>query len=421
MSREMEIQGLLIKAEDVLKTKSFSDFKFIREYQEAVIKYIENVMEAIGIGLALKLDVNPDTIMKKSFKVPLITLKKAAFGREIENELFYKSLFSKLKEKFKVAKDFFKKFNFNKGKPLEPLQIKAKIKYNPETGMPLTEKEWKKMSDNIVDFLGDKVGNLEEEMVVRAGLFGKLMQAMEEEGLTLDEQKKMSYEDLENKYGKIPQEIEEAEEDFDLSTVEKKAIQYSRAHAGEHLSIENGSLKNKIVNMVRQQITGGLQDGISAQEMVQRLFWIDPADELGKRFDNDTIKAINRDFRRIALTEISYAMSNGYLSAVKTKNDKQGKKTYLIYSGSIIPTSSKQCIKWRGETVLLVDKPMENDKIQDPHAKYAVWIGKNNVGRNANNWWICIPQHPNCIHYWEEINPEEEYFDEDVQKIMYKV
>ena len=272
--RESEIQTLLIKATNNTAKKLLSEHKWVQEYQDAIIKYVEDVIKQVAIGLALKLDINPDKL-KKSIRVPIHTLQKAADGKDLgEYELMYKSLFSKLKEKYTIAKNFFKKFGFNKGKPLEPLHIKGKLLYNPETGRPLTKKEWDSLTKQITKFLGDKIGSFEENMIVKAGLMGKLMQTMEKDGIRVEDQKKLSYSDVKKQYGEIPDNVEEAVKQFNLSSPEIASIEYARVHAAEHLSIEDGSLKNQITNMVKQQIVGGLEEGLSAQEMTQRLFWI---------------------------------------------------------------------------------------------------------------------------------------------------
>lgn len=391
--KEPEIQSLLIKAERNVASHLLSSFDWVREYEESVIKYVEEVIKMVGIGLALKLNVNPDLI-HKSVKVPMMTLIKASTGTLTDNELFYKSLFSKLKEKFQIASSFFKKFGFNKGKPLQPMQFKGRILYNPDTGRPLSEQEWTQITEDITDFLGDKIGNLEEEMVVRAGLFGKLIQKMEAEGIKQNDQKKITYDEVEEKYGYVPNNIEDAKEDFNLTSQEEQAYRYSMAHAGEHLAIEDGSLKNKIVNMVKKQITGGLEDGISAQELTQRLYWMDPSDELGKRFSKDTIDAINRDWRRVAITELSDAFNNGYLLANEA-DAKKGEDLYFVFSGNIIPTSAEECEDALGKIVKLVSEPLNDEKIKDRYTDTAIWVGKNNVGRKP--WWVAIPMHPNCL------------------------
>jgi len=417
---EFEVNELLIKATDELAKYDISEFAWVREYSEALIRYVEEVLKSIAIGLALKLDVDP-THMQKSIKIEKDTLLKISNGEEVNNILFYKSLFSRLRDKFKTSLNFFKKFGFNKGKPLEPIKFKGKITYNPETKEPLTETDWTQMSNDIVDFLDDKIGNVEEEMVVRAGLFGKLLQKLEKDGVPANQRKSMSYNEIEDRYGQIPNEPEQIKTKFEFSDFENKTLQYAQQHAAEHLSIRDGSLKNKIIGMVRKQITEGLQEGLSAGEMTQRLFWIDPSDELGKQFSKQTIEAINRDWRRICVTEISYAMSNGYLASVRDEN--KGKKTYFVYSGNYFPGEkpNEWCNKWLGTIVLLVDTPLSDDRIDDEYAQYAIWIGKNNVGRGVNDQWICIPTHPWCTHWYQVINPAVQEFDTGINKIVYKI
>jgi hypothetical protein len=422
LHKEGKIQHLLIKAEKTIKDYELSDLKWVREYQEAIVQYVEEVMKMVPVSLALKLDIDPSKVMKKSFEVPIDVLVKAARGDHIEFPLFYKSLFTKLKDKFSVAKRFFKKFGFNMGKPLEPFNFKNRFTYNPETGKPLTNKQWDGITDDVVDFLGDKIGNLEEELVVRAGLMGKLMQHMEEEGIPIEKQKDMSWNDVNKKY-KVPMDVEEAEEEFDVGSITKKAIEYSKAHAAEFLSIEDGSLKNKIVSMVKDQITGGLEDGVSTSEMISRLFWIDPTDSLGARFKDKTIDAINRDWRRIAISEFGYAKSNGYLAAVRDFDKKKKENTYVVFAGRYNPQEKpdESCNKWLGTVMKVVDKPLADDRIDDKYAKYATWIGKNNVGRSMKNWWVCVLLHPNCTHRYDKFNPETEEWDDDVKKIVFKV
>lgn len=51
--------------------------------------------------------------------------------------------------------------------------------------------------------------------------------------------------------------------------------------------------------------------------------------------------------------------------------------------------------------------------INDPHATRAVWPGKDNVGRPADDWWICIPVHPYCGCHWQPWSPPAEEEEDD--------
>lgn len=137
--------------------------------------------------------------------------------------------------------------------------------------------------------------------------------------------------------------------------------------------------------------------------------------------EEDESYCANRIAVHNCLTEMSYSMNNGYLASVAESNRKKGKRSYFVFSGSYNSKekADEACNKWLGTIVRMVDKPLGDDKIQDANAQYAIWIGKNNVGRPMNDWWICIPLHPNGTHYWEEIDPEIEEWNKDINKIQF--
>lgn len=136
--------------------------------------------------------------------------------------------------------------------------------------------------------------------------------------------------------------------------------------------------------------------------------------------EDDHSYCANRIAVHNCITEMSYAMNNGYVLATAAENKKKGKDSYFVFSGGILPTSSKKCISWLGTVVKFVDKPLSDDRIDDPYAEFAIWPGKNNVGRKQADWWICIPSHPQCIHFWEQIDPTTQTWDKDVQKIVWR-
>jgi len=135
--------------------------------------------------------------------------------------------------------------------------------------------------------------------------------------------------------------------------------------------------------------------------------------------EDDNSYCANRLVVHNCITEMSYAMNNGYMTSVSEANRKKGKKTYFVYSGGVDRGTCKFCEAALGTVLLWSDKPLGDDKIKDVHSTTAIWRGKNNVGRKP--WWICFPTHPNCIHYPEEIDPVLEKWDEEINKIIFKV
>jgi hypothetical protein len=411
------VNQLLIKAIQKIEKYELDEHKFVREYQLAVIKYVEEIFQMIGEGLTVYLGGDP-TKLKKTIRVSIPNLLKSLEDHDTDGMLM-KAKISKILGIDKFKKSWLKKFKFNNGKPLEPIKFKGKIKYNPKTGEPLTKKEWLEITDSIVDFLGDRIGSIEEEMIVRASMFGKLIQAMELEGLKPSTIKKFDYEQVENRFGKIPRNLQNYQQQYDVDEEEKQTIQYAIDNAGEHLSIEDGSLKNQIVSSVRRQITEGLREGKSAQQVAQDLYWMEPDERLGTAFKDKTIEAWNRDWRRIAITELKTAKANGYMLAHKKANGK--KKTYFVFAGKYNPVEKQwSCNKYIGKTFLFVSEPQEEEETDDRYADYLIWPGKNNVGRTLKTQWGCIPMHPHCTHWWIRINPQFESYDEKTRAVYSK-
>lgn len=138
----------------------------------------------------------------------------------------------------------------------------------------------------------------------------------------------------------------------------------------------------------RHSILTSLVDSRQAQEgpklLERRLF--------------DKFSALNRDWRRLALTESAMAVQNGLLSSV---NPKEG----WLAVWHCAPTACPYCLAQRHRRfrVVSADDPAKNGETD-------IWPGKNNIGRSAHRystkqgrfrdraemWWPCTPVHPNC-------------------------
>jgi hypothetical protein len=111
---------------------------------------------------------------------------------------------------------------------------------------------------------------------------------------------------------------------------------------------------------------------------------------------------LNRDWRRIAITETAMAIENGKLAAVA---DDPGQWEAVWVGG---PHACPFCRSMFGRTFTIVAKPKPG---MDPE-KF-IWPGKHNVGRSMHlhrrdgtkrgpeELWIpCIPAHPHCMCLW---------------------
>jgi len=112
----------------------------------------------------------------------------------------------------------------------------------------------------------------------------------------------------------------------------------------------------------------------------------------------DTFGDLNRDWRRLALTESAMAVQNGILASVDPADG-------WMADWSAAPNACPYCLAQhhRSFRVVAADDPKRNGDTD-------LWPGKNNIGRSAHRYstklgryrdrvemfWPCVPAHPNC-------------------------
>jgi hypothetical protein len=144
------------------------------------------------------------------------------------------------------------------------------------------------------------------------------------------------------------------------------------------------ALTDNARHTMRQALITSKEAGEGPQALQRRLF--------------DQFGAMNRDWRRIALTETAMAVQNGILSSV---DPKEG----WLAEWHAAPNACPYCLQQHRKRFRVVDKdaPGKDGNTQ-------MWVGKNNIGRSAHRWskkegrwrerfemwWPCVPVHPNC-------------------------
>jgi len=111
----------------------------------------------------------------------------------------------------------------------------------------------------------------------------------------------------------------------------------------------------------------------------------------------DTFAELNRDWRRLALTETAAAHANGQLAAV---DPAEGWEAVWVTAAGACPW----CQHWNGRVyqVVAADVPRKDGDTQ-------IWVGKTNYGRSGaaktrdgrartawELYWAAVPCHPNC-------------------------
>ena len=130
---------------------------------------------------------------------------------------------------------------------------------------------------------------------------------------------------------------------------------------------------------------------------------------------------MNRDWRRIAETEIGSAQNNGQLL---TELERRKPEDEYVYMKGI--SSSGACPWCRnevdGKIVILLDAPPDSGgdtMTVDGQAYTCIWPGKSNYGRNRASWWVAAgTQHPHCRCTWVKHIPGFEDWDEKFRAEM---
>jgi hypothetical protein len=165
----------------------------------------------------------------------------------------------------------------------------------------------------------------------------------------------------------------------DLTRGEMARIQVLQNSAAQHVTKIADGMKDDI----KQILIDGVKNRKSKGQISQDIF--------------DRMTGHNRDFQKIADTEIQNAMNNSFLLD-EVHHAEAGEKVYFQRVEVIDGNTCKFCKRMHGVIVLWSDHPLSNDKIDDPIASFAIWDGKDWDGQKefvANGAF-----HPYCRGVW---------------------
>lgn len=258
--------------------------------------------------------------------------------------------------------------------------------------------EWMALVDWLIQrYLPAGVIETEAEyLTVRAQLAGKVQAAMEARGDRWAAPDLSSLAELiPHEFGALPQRI--------LTPIELAVLRVAKARAGLHITdvteTARAGMKRLVIEHTQAMILGH-KEGVP-ERLRMRLF--------------DTFGQLNRDWRRIAITETGEATNTGFVAAMKP-----GSRVRRVeaYEGACDFCHS---INGRVFTVVAPDhEPKDGDR--------EVWVGKTNVGRSASPrkrvggalverephelWWVAAgTQHPHCRGAWAyvgEVRPGDD-------------
>lgn len=221
-----------------------------------------------------------------------------------------------------------------------------------------------------------------EWLSTRATLMGRVQSNMED----------LSLKQADAVLAALPSTVPEAIDRFPMTRAQRSVLDFARIRSGEHITRLSDDARHRIRGVIAQHV-----------ENQQLQLPPAPGHDLQTKL-LDQFAALNRDWRRIAVTEAGEAHNQGYVSSMKPGTHL---KRLEQYQGAC-----PFCRKIDGVVVEVVS-PDAADK--DPDSQ--IWPGKTNVGRSAaprkrvgdmlvqrepdEMWWIAAGvQHPHCRGRW---------------------
>jgi hypothetical protein len=188
----------------------------------------------------------------------------------------------------------------------------------------------------------------------------------------------------------MPNTVDQAEHQFKLSPVQRAVMEFGRARAAENVTSMTALQRHRVKRIVMRHQEAKAMGDMSGPSLQSDLL--------------DAMGEMNRDWRRIAVTEAGECQNQGYVASLTP-----GTKVRRLeqYRGAC-----PFCRKIDGKVMEVVDAGAP-----DKDGETQIWVGKTNVGRSAaprrrqggvlierepaEMWWVPAGVvHPHCRGSW---------------------
>lgn len=322
--------------------------------------------------------------MAMSLSVPLKAAKGEIFFYQAQEDLTDKwcMFFSELvRNTYDYVTDYLdlpKKTVMSKS---DILTHKGKILYNPSTGEPIKQSDWNKFVGNLEKFLNRNIKDVEKKIILESKSLSKILDRMLKYN-TLEAVKKLRLEGLQYRgksFDWISENVKNMQNVFgeSLTRQEQARIEVMTQSAAQEIT----NITDKMRGNIKQILIDGVKGKRSKGQVSQALF--------------DKMVGDNRDFQRVADTEIQNAFNNSFVQE-EVYNTEEGKKTYFKRIEVIDGNTCPKCKAINGKIAVWSDKPLNDEKSKDKNADYVIWEGKE--GKE----WNCplATVHPYCRGVW---------------------
>jgi hypothetical protein len=331
----------------------------------------------------------PQVDSEKKFYRALMVLSKAlnvSFSVEHGSAAHEESPYLAVRELEAQARDLVSKrlldllkqlsgrLQLSKAKDDSPFTLKGATFINPKTGKLLSRKEWNRIVADL-ERVFKRIFSEPEELIARKAIaLGKILQ-----GLPKTQAQLASWKKLQSRVSKT---------DLGTSTY-ARALEYAERSAAEYITKLSSTARSSIATTIIE----AQKNSWASRKLQQKLF--------------DKFAELNRDWRRIAETEIAYNMNNGLVLA-ELDDAEDGEDVFMsaVTAANACPWCKKNL---NGRVVVMRPSAVVDGAVQIDGTTYeAVWPGKSNVGRSQDEWWTAIPAHPHCRCTWSRYYPEIE-------------
>lgn len=323
--------------------------------------------------------------MAMSLSVPLKAAKGEVFFYKAQEDLtdkwcmFFSELVRNTYDYVTECLDLPKKTVMSKS---DVFTHKGRILYNPSTGEPIKQSDWNKFVGNLEKFLNRNIKDVEKKIILESKSLSKILDRMLKYN-TLEAVKKLRLEGLQY-HGKsfdwISKNVKNMQNVFgeSLTRQEQARIEVMTQSAAQEIT----NITDKMRGDIKQILIDGVKGKRSKGQVSQALF--------------DKMVGDNRDFQRVADTEIQNAFNNSFVQE-EVYNTEEGKKTYFKRIEVIDGNTCPKCKAINGKIAVWSDKPLNDEKSKDKNADYVIWEGKDGFE------WECpiSVKHPYCRGTWQ--------------------
>lgn len=212
--------------------------------------------------------------------------------------------------------------------------------------------------------------------------FPQTIQAAQKEDvvLTLKELERVDVPQVEMKPKTRPVSLRIAE----LTPQESRAIEIASHHAATKMT----EISVRHMEGVKQLVLRAQKERWEPSKLASELF--------------DLYGDHNRDWRRVAITELAFAANDAFLAGC-AEGDR------VVGMGAV--DACKHCKSLViGKEFIVLSRPPERETYETD-TKY-LWVGKSNYGRKTSEYVACVPTHPMCrcrmhkVSIFYEVKPD---------------